>query len=44
MFEEADWDALHEIFEDEECVRYTIGTPKPERSLRWLFIMAIIVT
>jgi RimJ/RimL family protein N-acetyltransferase len=27
MFDEADWDALHAIFEDEECVRYTIGTP-----------------
>jgi RimJ/RimL family protein N-acetyltransferase len=27
MFEEADWDALHEIFEDDECVRYTIGSP-----------------
>jgi RimJ/RimL family protein N-acetyltransferase len=27
MFEEADWDALHEIFRDEECVRYTIGSP-----------------
>ena len=31
MFEEADWDALHEIFRDEECVRYTIGAPLP----RW---------
>jgi RimJ/RimL family protein N-acetyltransferase len=26
-FEEEDWDALHSIFEDEECVRYTIGAP-----------------
>jgi RimJ/RimL family protein N-acetyltransferase len=31
MFEEADWDALDEIFRDEECVRYTIGSPL----LRW---------
>jgi RimJ/RimL family protein N-acetyltransferase len=27
MFEETDWDALHEMFRDEECVRYTIGSP-----------------
>src|SRR5579859_2256028 len=27
IFEEADWDALHEIFRDDECVRYTIGSP-----------------
>jgi RimJ/RimL family protein N-acetyltransferase len=27
MFEEADWDALHEMFSDEDCVRYTIGAP-----------------
>jgi RimJ/RimL family protein N-acetyltransferase len=27
MFEETDWDALHEMFQDEECVRYTIGAP-----------------
>jgi RimJ/RimL family protein N-acetyltransferase len=27
MFDETDWDDLHEMFRDEECVRYTIGTP-----------------
>ena len=27
MFEEADWDALLEMFQDPECVRYTIGAP-----------------
>jgi RimJ/RimL family protein N-acetyltransferase len=27
MFDETDWDELHEMFRDEECVRYTIGTP-----------------
>ncbi len=26
MFHEADWDAVSEIFGDEECVRYTIGS------------------
>lgn len=30
MFNEADWDALHEMFRDEECVRYTIGSPLVE--------------
>jgi RimJ/RimL family protein N-acetyltransferase len=25
MFEESDWDALHEMFQDPECVRYTTG-------------------
>jgi RimJ/RimL family protein N-acetyltransferase len=27
MFEEADWQPLHEMFSDDECVRYTIQTP-----------------
>jgi hypothetical protein len=27
QFEERDWDDLHRMFEDEECVRYTIKTP-----------------
>jgi RimJ/RimL family protein N-acetyltransferase len=27
MFQETDWGALHEMFQDEECVRYTIGSP-----------------
>ena len=27
MFEESDWDALLEMFQDPECVRYTIGAP-----------------
>jgi RimJ/RimL family protein N-acetyltransferase len=26
MFRESDWDAVFEIFQDEECVRYTIGS------------------
>src|SRR5579872_1196536 len=26
MFCESDWDAVYEIFQDEECVRYTIGS------------------
>jgi RimJ/RimL family protein N-acetyltransferase len=33
-FDEEDWDALHRIFEDEECVRYTIGAPL-ERWQTW---------
>ncbi len=33
-FEEEDWDALHRIFEDDECVRYTIGAPL-ERRQTW---------
>jgi RimJ/RimL family protein N-acetyltransferase len=33
-FDEQDWDALHAIFEDEECVRYTIGVPL-ERWQTW---------
>jgi len=27
QFEECDWDDLHRMFEDEECVRHTIKTP-----------------
>lgn len=27
LFEEKDWDDLHAMFSDEECVRYTIKTP-----------------
>jgi RimJ/RimL family protein N-acetyltransferase len=27
QFDERDWDDLHRMFEDEECVRYTIKTP-----------------
>lgn len=27
MFGEADWDGLCEMFEDAECVRYTLGSP-----------------
>jgi RimJ/RimL family protein N-acetyltransferase len=27
MPEESDWDALHLMFQDPECVRYTIGAP-----------------
>jgi RimJ/RimL family protein N-acetyltransferase len=27
QFAERDWDDLHRMFEDEECVRYTIKTP-----------------
>ncbi len=27
MFRETDWDELHEMFRDGECVRYTIGSP-----------------
>jgi RimJ/RimL family protein N-acetyltransferase len=27
LVEERDWDALHEMLGDEECVRYTIGLP-----------------
>jgi RimJ/RimL family protein N-acetyltransferase len=27
QFQESDWDALFEMFRDEECVRYTVGTP-----------------
>ena len=27
MFEETDWDDLCEMFRDEECVRYTVGSP-----------------
>jgi RimJ/RimL family protein N-acetyltransferase len=34
QFQEEDWDALHRIFEDEECVRYTIGAPL-ERWQTW---------
>ncbi|MDP9149778.1 MAG: GNAT family N-acetyltransferase [Myxococcota bacterium] len=26
MFRESDWDAVFEIFQDQECVRYTIGS------------------
>jgi RimJ/RimL family protein N-acetyltransferase len=26
MFQESDWDDLHEMFSDEECVRYTVKT------------------
>ena len=31
MFDESDWDALCQMFEDEECVRYTRGQVQP----RW---------
>ena len=27
MVEERDWDSVHEMLGDEECVRYTIGSP-----------------
>jgi RimJ/RimL family protein N-acetyltransferase len=27
QFDERDWDDLHRMFEDQECVRYTIKTP-----------------
>lgn len=27
LFLEKDWDDLHEMFKDEECVRYTVKTP-----------------
>jgi hypothetical protein len=27
MFVEQDWEALHEMFRDPECVRYTVGAP-----------------
>jgi RimJ/RimL family protein N-acetyltransferase len=30
MFIEDDWQPLSEMFADEECVRYTIGTPQPD--------------
>jgi RimJ/RimL family protein N-acetyltransferase len=30
MFVEEDWSALHEMFRDPECVRYTVGAPLAE--------------
>ena len=30
MFEESDWDALCQMFEDEECVQYTRGQVQPK--------------
>lgn len=37
QFQLDDWDALCEMFRDEECVRYTIGKPQPDyMTWRWL--------
>lgn len=41
MFQEEDWDDLHRMFADEECVRYTIRTPLAEWQT-WRMLAAYI--
>jgi RimJ/RimL family protein N-acetyltransferase len=41
QFEERDWDDLHRLFGDEECVRYTIKTPLTHWQT-WRMLAALI--